>query len=433
MKVGFISLGCSKNLVDTEMCIGLLKNKGLTIVNNENEAEMIIINTCGFIETAKEEAINTILEMAEYKKKKCKYLVVMGCLVQRYKKELEKEIPEVDLFISIDEYNNISQKIDNLINKKEKKNNILDYNERVITTGNRTAYLKIAEGCSNKCTYCAIPYIRGPFKSRKIEDIIEEANILAEKGIQELILVAQDTGRYGVDIYGKLELENLLKKLCKIEKIKWIRFLYTYPETITDSLIDVVKNNEKICNYFDIPIQHISNKVLKRMNRKTTGQAIEDLVCKLRNKIPDVVLRTTLIVGFPGETQEDFEELYEFVQNARFDKLGVFTYSKEDGTPAMKLDNHIHHATKKSRYNKIMNIQKEISKQVLQERLGKVYEAIIENKTFDGKYYIARTYMDVPETDGVVYIKNNKEIQIGEFVDCKLTEVLEYDFYGEFV
>ena len=433
MKVGFISLGCSKNLVDTEMCIGLLKNKGLTIVNNENEAEMIIINTCGFIETAKEEAINTILEMAEYKKKKCKYLVVMGCLVQRYKKELEKEIPEVDLFISIDEYNNISQKIDNLINKKEKKNNILDYNERVITTGNRTAYLKIAEGCSNKCTYCAIPYIRGPFKSRKIEDIIEEANILAEKGIQELILVAQDTGRYGVDIYGKLELENLLKKLCKIEKIKWIRFLYTYPETITDSLIDVVKNNEKICNYFDIPIQHISNKVLKRMNRKTTGQDIEDLVCKLRNKIPDVVLRTTLIVGFPGETQEDFEELYEFVQNARFDKLGVFTYSKEDGTPAMKLDNHIHHATKKSRYNKIMNIQKEISKQVLQERLGKVYEAIIENKTFDGKYYIARTYMDVPETDGVVYIKNNKEIQIGEFVDCKLTEVLEYDFYGEFV
>ena len=433
MKVGFISLGCSKNLVDTEMCIGLLKNKGLTIVNNENEAEMIIINTCGFIETAKEEAINTILEMAEYKKKKCKYLVVMGCLVQRYKKELEKEIPEVDLFISIDEYNNISQKIDNLINKKEKKNNILDYNERVITTGNRTAYLKIAEGCSNKCTYCAIPYIRGPFKSRKIEDIIEEANILAEKGIQELILVAQDTGRYGVDIYGKLELENLLKKLCKIEKIKWIRFLYTYPETITDSLIDVVKNNEKICNYFDIPIQHISNKVLKRMNRKTTGQDIEDLVCKLRNKIPDVVLRTTLIVGFPGETQEDFEELYEFVQNDRFDKLGVFTYSKEDGTPAMKLDNHIHHATKKSRYNKIMNIQKEISKQVLQERLGKVYEAIIENKTFDGKYYIARTYMDVPETDGVVYIKNNKEIQIGEFVDCKLTEVLEYDFYGEFV
>lgn len=433
MKVGFISLGCSKNLVDTEMCIGLVKEKGLTVVNDAREAEMIIINTCGFIESAKEEAINTILEMAEYKKRKCKYLVVMGCLVQRYKKELEKALPEVDLFVSIDEYDNLSKKIDELINKKEMTANNLDYNKRVVTTGGKTAYLKIAEGCSNKCTYCAIPYIRGPFKSRKIEDIIKEANILAEQGIEEIILVAQDTGRYGADIYGKPELEKLLKELCKIEKIKWIRFLYTYPETITESLIELVKNQDKICNYFDIPIQHISNKVLKRMNRKTTGKDIKELVNKIRNKIPDVVLRTTLIVGFPGETQEDFEELYKFVQSAKFDKLGVFTYSKEDGTPAVKLDNHIHHATKKSRYNKIMNIQKEISKKVLQERVGKVYKAIIDDKTFDNKYYIARTYMDVPETDGVVYIKNNKEIQIGDFVNCKLTEVLEYDFYGELI
>ena len=432
MKVGFISLGCSKNLVDTEMCIGLVKEKGLTVVNDAKEAEMIIINTCGFIESAKEEAINTILEMAEYKKRKCKYLVVMGCLVQRYKKELEKALPEVDLFVSIDEYNNLSKKIDNLINKKEISENNLDYNKRVVTTGRKTAYLKIAEGCSNKCTYCAIPYIRGPFKSRRIEDIIEEANILAEQGIEEVILVAQDTGRYGEDIYGKSELEKLLKELCKIEKIKWIRFLYTYPETITESLIDLVKNQEKICSYFDIPIQHISNRVLKRMNRKTTGEDIKELVNKIRNKIPDVVLRTTLIVGFPGETQEDFEELYEFVQNAKFDKLGVFTYSKEEGTPAVKLDSHIHHATKKSRYNKIMEVQKEISKKVLQERVGKIYKAIIDGKTFDNKYYIARTYMDVPETDGVVYIKNNKEMPIGEFVNCKLTEVLEYDFYGEF-
>lgn len=432
MKVGFISLGCSKNLVDTEMCIGLVKEKGLTVVNDAKEAEMIIINTCGFIESAKEEAINTILEMAEYKKRKCKYLVVMGCLVQRYKKELEKALPEVDLFVSIDEYNNLSKKIDNLINKKEISENNLDYNKRVVTTGRKTAYLKIAEGCSNKCTYCAIPYIRGSFKSRRIEDIIEEANILAEQGIEEVILVAQDTGRYGEDIYGKSELEKLLKELCKIEKIKWIRFLYTYPETITESLIDLVKNQEKICSYFDIPIQHISNRVLKRMNRKTTGEDIKELVNKIRNKIPDVVLRTTLIVGFPGETQEDFEELYEFVQNAKFDKLGVFTYSKEEGTPAVKLDSHIHHATKKSRYNKIMKVQKEISKKVLQERVGKIYKAIIDGKTFDNKYYIARTYMDVPETDGVVYIKNNKEMPIGEFVNCKLTEVLEYDFYGEF-
>ena len=441
MKVGFISLGCSKNLVDTEMTIGLFKNNNFEIVNDVEKAEIIVINTCGFIESAKQEAINTILEMAEYKETgKCKYLIVMGCLVQRYKEELSKAIPEVDLFITIDEYNVFWNKIEKLVGvasqgeSYEDNTNIcneLEYMNRVISTGNKTAYLKIAEGCSNRCTYCAIPYIRGPFESRKIEDILEEAKILAKTGIKELIIIAQDTTKYGIDIYGKPMLPELLEKLCKIEGIKWIRFLYSYPETITDELLKVIKENKKICKYFDIPIQHISDSVLKRMNRKSNGQSIRKLIDKIRSEIPEAVIRTTLIVGFPGETKENFEELYKFVKIYKFDKLGCFTYSKEDGTPAARLKDQIHYKTKEARLNKIMSIQKEISKKSLEKNIDKTFECLIEGKTFDNKYYVGRTYMDVPDIDGIVYIKNTKLAKVGDFVNVKINKVSDYDLIGE--
>ena len=451
MKVGFVSLGCSKNLIDTEIAIGKFKNNNYEIVNNPENAEIIVINTCGFIESAKEEAINTILEMAEYKKKKCKYLIVMGCLVERYYEQLVKSLPEVDLFIKLDEYNQMWQKIEKLIkeDKVEKSTTktiskvseikqlplptYKEFSERVITTGSNYAYLKIGEGCSNMCTYCAIPYIRGKFVSRKIEDIIEEAKMLAQKGIKELIIIAQDTTKYGVDIYEKPKLAELLQKLSEIPEIKWIRFLYSYPEGITDELIQTVKNNHKICKYFDIPIQHISDKVLKRMNRKTNKKEIENLITKIRKEIPDVILRTSLIVGFPGETAEDFKELCEFVGFAKFDKLGTFMYSKEEGTPAAKLPEQIHGNTKKSRYNKIMAIQQKISKENLQKNIGKELEALIEDISFDGKYLIGRTQNDVPEEDGIIYIKNSdmKRKLLNKFVPVKVIDVKDYDLIGE--
>ncbi len=431
MNVGFVSLGCSKNLVDTEMMIGLFKNNNFKIVNNPKEAEIIVINTCGFIEPAKQEAINTILEMSEYKNKKCKYLIVMGCLVERYKKDLQKLLPEVDLFLSIKEYEKAWDEISKLINiPEEGKYTNMEYLEREISTGNNMAYLKIAEGCSNRCTYCAIPAIRGPFESRKIEDVLEEAEQLAKKGVKELVVIAQDTTKYGIDLYGKPRLVELLEKLCKIEGFKWIRFLYAYPETITDELIDVVKNNEKICNYFDIPIQHISNPVLKKMNRKSNEESIKELIKKIRKEIPNVIIRTSLIVGFPGETQEDFEKLCEFVKTAKFDRMGAFTYSKEDGTPAERLPNQIHGNTKKARYNKIMKIQKEISDQKGKEKIGKTYEVLVENKSFDGKYLVGRTYMDVPDEDGVVYIESSDTSLIGKFIKVKITDYSDYDLVG---
>lgn len=452
MKVGFVSLGCSKNLIDTEVAIGHFKNNNFEIENNPEKAEIIVVNTCGFIESAKEEAINTILEMAEYKKKKCKYLIVMGCLVQRYYDDLVKALPEVDLFIKLDEYNNFWDKVEKLIKENEVEPSATkstdkiteikplpmpecnEFFERVVTTGKNYAYLKIGEGCSNRCTYCAIPYIRGPFVSRKMEDIIEEAKILADKGIKEIIVIAQDTTKYGVDIYGKEKLPELLQKISEIQGIEWIRFLYSYPEGISDELINVVKNNSKICKYFDIPIQHISDRILKRMNRRTNKKQIEELISKLKREIPEVTIRTTLIVGFPGETEQDFEELYEFVQKTKFDKLGAFKYSKEEGTPAAKLPDQINGNTKNSRYNKIMKIQQQISNENLKKEIGKEYEVIIEDISFDKKYLIGRTRKDVPDIDGIIYIKNTlQKEEINQFVKVKVIDVKDYDLIGEII
>ena len=455
MNVGFISLGCSKNLIDTEVAIGMFKKNNYKIVNNPEEADILVINTCGFIESAKEEAINTILEMAEYKKKRCKYLIAMGCLVQRYYDDLVKLLPEVDLFIKIDEYNNLWNKIEDLVKrdiveksktKTSKKISEIEplpmpkYNEfmeRIVTTGKNYAYLKIGEGCSNKCTYCAIPYIRGPFVSREMEEILNEAKMLAKKGIKELIVIAQDTTKYGVDIYGESKLAELLEKLSKIDGIEWIRFLYSYPEGITDELIKTVANNNKIAKYFDIPIQHISNPILKKMNRRTSKENITSIIEKIRKQIPDVTLRTSLIVGFPGETNENFEELLEFVKTTKFDKLGVFKYSKEDGTPAARLPEQIHGNTKKARYNKIMAEQQTISKQVLENKVGKTYKVLVEDMSFDGKYFVGRTMQDVPEEDGLVYIENDGSFDINEilnnFINWKITDVTNYDLIGEII
>lgn len=428
MKIGFISLGCSKNLVDTEMMIGLAKENNLEIVNDEKEAEIIVINTCGFIESAKQEAINTMLEMAQYKENgKCKYLIATGCLVQRYKKKLQESLPEVDLFISIDEYKDFGNLIGKLINQKLYKFD-LEYENRYITTGGQVAYLKIAEGCSNRCTYCAIPYIRGAYVSRKMEDILEEAEKLNKMGIKEIIVIAQDTTKYGMDIYGKSMLPELLEKLCEFESFKWIRFLYAYPETVTNELIKVVKENDKICKYFDIPIQHISNTVLKRMNRRTTGEQIEELIAKIRKEIPDAIFRTSIIVGFPGETEEDFAKLYKFIEKTKFNKLGVFEYSKEDGTPAEKLKEQIPAKIKNQRWNKIMSLQQRISEECLKKYIGKEFEILVERIT--DKYIIGRSKMDVPDMDGLVYLKNDKDVKIGDFVTGIITSAKEYDLVG---
>ena len=454
MKVGFISLGCSKNLIDTEALIGEFKKNHYQIVNEAKNAQIIVINTCGFIESAKEEAINTILEMAEYKHQKCQYLIVMGCLVQRYYEDLIKALPEVDLFLKIEQYDKMWEKIEAVIKpnryqediitreKNKKANKVMpmltqeQFLNRTITTGNNYAYLKIGEGCSNKCTYCAIPSIRGDFVSRKQEDILEEATKLAKQGIKELIIIAQDTTKYGIDLYGESKLARLLKELSKIKGIEWIRFLYSYPEGITDELIQTVATTPKIAKYFDIPIQHISNPVLKRMNRRTSKEQIEELIQKIRNQIPEVTLRTSLIVGFPGETKEQFKELEEFVATAKFDKLGVFMYSKEDGTPAARLPEQIHGNTKKARYRKIMQIQQKNSQQNLKKWLGKKYKVLIENISFDGKFLIGRTMQDVPDMDGLVFIQNEKENAqelINQFAEAQIIDTKEYDLIAKLV
>lgn len=401
--------------------------------------------------------------MAEYKNGRCKFLIAMGCLVQRYYKELAKEMPEVDLFLKIEDYNRLWDKVAELLKQPNqnasKENDAIttiasqntktndednkikqlpmfaekEYLARTVSTGENYAYLKIGEGCSNMCTYCAIPYIRGLFISRKMEEVLEEAKMLANKGAKEIIVIAQDTTKYGVDLYGESKLAELLQKISEIKGIEWIRFLYSYPEGITDELIDTVKNNDKICKYFDIPIQHISNDVLKRMNRKTSKENIVNLINKIRKEIPNVILRTSLIVGFPGETEQDFTELLDFVKSTKFDKLGAFKYSKEENTPAAKMPNQIHYMTKNSRYRKIMSEQKEISKKKLEEQIGKKMQVLIENVSFDGKYLVGRTRNDVPEEDGIVYIKRTDENEnlLNQFIWCKIVDVSDYDLIAE--
>lgn len=416
--------------MDTEMVIGLFRENGFELVTEAEQADILLVNTCGFIESAKEEAIQTILEMAEYKKKKCQVLIVMGCLVQRYKTELEKEIPEVDLWIKFQEYDTFWEQVKTVIEPIQEKKQKLEFTNRVISTGDNFVYVRIAEGCSNHCTYCAIPSIRGPFVSRTMEDILAETKQYAKDGYQEIILIAQDTTKYGVDLYGEPKLAELIEQISKIDGVHWIRFLYAYPETITDELIQVMKNNPKVCHYWDIPIQHIADPVLKRMNRKSNGKSIQALFQKLRQEIPDVIIRTTVMVGFPGETQEDFAQLQEFVETAKIDKMGAFAYSKEENTPAERLPNQVHPATKKSRYRKIMELQKQISKENLAKKIGQEHEVLIEAKSYDGKYYVGRSYMDVPEIDGYIWVKADREVTLGKFYPVQIDQVEEYDLIG---
>ena len=415
------------------MCIGLFKKEKFNIVSDSKDADIIVVNTCGFIEPAKQEAISTILEMTELKKTgRCKYLIVMGCLVQRYRDELERSLPEVDLFLKIDDYKNIWLKICELIGKKPdvSSQNTLEYENRIISTGDKTAYLKIAEGCSNNCTYCAIPYIRGKYISRPFEDILKEAKNLRKNGIEEIIIIAQDTTKYGLDLYNKRRLPELLEEVSKLG-FKWVRFLYSYPEDITDELIEVVRNNDNICKYFDIPIQHYSDSVLKKMNRKSNSSQIDNLLEKIRKALPDVILRTSLIVGFPGETEEDFQKLYDFVGRAKFEKLGVFKYSKEDGTPASRLKDQINSKTKQKRLDLIMSLEQKISTEKLNQKVGNTYEILIDGVSDDNKYYIGRSYMDIPNEDGVVFVPKLKDGLVGKFVKCRITESLGYDLVGE--
>lgn len=436
-KVGLVSLGCPKNLVDSELMLGILRNNGFKIVTDSSEAQIIIVNTCGFIESARQESINTILEMAEFKKNNCELLIITGCLAQRYKKEILDEIPEVDAVLGAGSY----QDIEKIINMAYKENHSqicgeligTEYLEgsRVLSTGSCYAYLKIAEGCDNFCTYCVIPSLRGRFRSRPKENILREARELAQAGIKELIVVAQDTTRYGLDIYGERQLAVLLHMLGEIDGIQRIRVLYCYPEEIDDALINEIANNDKVCKYIDIPIQHASDNVLKRMARRTTSDDLKILLCKLRKSIPEVVIRTTLIVGFPGETDDDFAELEEFVREHRFDRLGVFMYSKEENTPAAKMKDQISARVKRARYKKIMELQGKISEEINKERLDKTYTVIVEGVAEDGIFYYGRSYAEAPDIDGLIYFTSEEPLEIGQTVLVHILDSEQYDLTGE--
>lgn len=439
LKIALESLGCSKNLVDAEIMIGILNKKGYKLVGDFEEADIILVNTCGFIESAKQESIDTILELAQLKETaNLKILIVTGCLAQRYADELKAEIPEIDAIVGTGSYQNIDDIIDSL--KKEKhivSLNDIDfvYNEnlpRYISTPKHMAYLKIGEGCDNKCTYCIIPKLRGKYRSRKMEDIIAEAKDLAAKGVKEVVVIAQDTTKYGCDLYGKEMLPQLLEELANIEGIKWIRIMYSYPESITEELVKVMKKYDNICNYFDMPIQHASNKILKLMNRHTTKEDILSKVEMIRSYIPDATLRTTIIVGFPGETEEDFNEMIEFVKIAKFDRLGAFAYSREEGTPADKLPNHVEEETKLSRRDTLMLVQQEISQELNSNKVGNEYEVLIEEQIED-KVYIGRTQGDAEEIDSIVYVKSNNQLEVGDFVNVKINNALEYDLMGDVI
>ena len=443
MNIFFVSLGCDKNLVDSEVMLAIIKDKGFTITNDEKDADIIIVNTCCFIGDAKEESINTILEMAEYKKTgKLKGLIVTGCLAQRYKDEIQNEIDEVDGIVGTSSYNEISEVIDKVLGGEKavvvgELNGFVNTNiDRVNTTGGYFSYLKIAEGCDKHCTYCIIPKLRGNYRSVPMEQLAEEAEALAKKGVKELILVAQETTLYGVDIYKEKSLPKLLKKLAAIDGIEWIRILYCYPEEITDELIEVIKTEDKVCKYLDMPIQHGANSILKAMGRRTSKEELISIISKLRSNIPDIALRTTLISGFPGETEEDHEELKEFVKEMKFDRLGVFTYSKEEDTPAAKLKNQIRKHIKKQRQEEIMELQQEIAFANGERKIGQVLKVIIEGKLpqenmEEENVYMGRTYMDAPNVDGYIFIHTDLDLMSGEFVQVKVTEAKEYDLIGE--
>ena len=437
-KVLFISLGCDKNLADSEEMLGILVENGYEITNDETEAEVIVVNTCAFIHDAKEESVNSILEMAKYKEEGVlKALLVTGCLAQRYKDEIMKEIPEVDAVLGTTSYDGIITALDKVFEGERyeefKDINVLPANskKRMITTGGYFEYLKIAEGCDKRCTYCIIPKVRGNYRSVKMEYLIDEAKKLAEQGVKELILVAQETTMYGKDIYGKKSLHILLKELAKVSGIYWIRILYCYPEEIYDELIDVIASEKKICNYLDLPIQHASDTILKKMGRRTTNKDLRDIIGKLRKRIPDIVLRTTLITGFPGETEEDHQINLDFVNEMEFERLGVFTYSAEENTPAANMPNQIDEEVKEDRRNDIMELQQDIVFDNSEKHIGKTYVAMIEGRISGENAYMGRTYMDVPGIDSNIFIITDEELMTGDFVKVKVTGINDYDLIGQ--
>lgn len=438
MKVLFISLGCDKNLVDSEVMLKLLEKKGYQFTDDETEADIIIINTCCFIGDAKEESVNTILEMAEYRKSgSCKALIVTGCLAQRYQKEILDEIEEVDAILGTATYDSIAEAVDKALGgQKELHFEDIDrlvpeQGGRVLTTGGHYAYLKIAEGCDKRCTYCIIPKLRGRFRSVPEERLLAEAEELARQGVKELILVAQETTVYGVDLYGEKRLPELLEKLAAIPGIRWIRVQYCYPEEITEELIQVIKKEPKICHYLDLPIQHASDKILRRMGRRTSKQQLIDIITKLRHEIPDIVLRTSLITGFPGETEEDHQELMEFVDEIEFDRLGVFTYSPEEGTPAETMEGQVPEEVKEARRDEIMELQQEISFDKGNDRIGQEVLVMIEGKVSGESAYIGRTYGDAPKVDGYIFVQTGELLVTGDFAKVTVTGALEYDLIGE--
>lgn len=439
MQVLFVSLGCDKNLVDSEVMLGILCNKGYQITNEEKDADIIVINTCCFIHDAKEESINTILEMAQLKKSgKVKVLIVTGCLAQRYQEEMQEEIPEVDAILGTTSYEDIANIIDEVLSGKNVIKQIKDINylplpnqKRVHTTGSYFSYLKIAEGCDKHCTYCIIPKVRGNYRSVPMDRLIKEAKELVDGGIKELILIAQETTIYGKDLYGEKMLPVLLRELCTIEGIEWIRILYCYPEEITQDLIDIIKQEKKICNYLDMPIQHASDIILKKMGRKTTKKELVRIIEKLRKEIPDIALRTTLITGFPGETQEEHNELLEFVKEMKFERLGVFSYSPEEDTPAAKMDNQIEEQIKQERKAELMQLQQEIAFSNGEKMVGRRIKVMIEGELPGEQVYLGRTYQDAPEVDGYIFVSSSVPLISGDFVSVRVTKAKEYDLIGE--
>lgn len=441
MKILFVSLGCDKNLVDTENMLGILKNKGFEFTDDEWEADIIAINTCCFIGDAKQESINTILEMAEHKKDaRCKVLVVAGCLAHRYQDEIIKEIPEVDAFVGTSSYDKIADMINSVLEEKGISNFVEDANrmpmveaDRIVTTPGYYEYLKIAEGCDKHCTYCVIPKVRGSFRSFPIEYLVNQTKKLVEGGVKEIILVAQETTLYGVDLYGKKSLPKLLHNLGLIEGLEWIRILYCYPEEINDELIEAIKNEPKVCHYLDMPIQHASDNILKRMGRRTSKQELTDIVAKLRREIPDIALRTTLITGFPGEIDVDHEEVMQFIDECEFDRLGVFTYSREEDTVAAQMPDQIDEEIKEKYRDELMQLQQEISADRSAAMIGRIVRVMIEGFIPEDNTYVGRSYKDAPNVDGLVFVECDRELMSGDFIDVKITGSTEYDLIGTIV